>query len=154
MKYMNEQDAISGKYAKAFVILNDNVEELFYAKSLESSIEKSKSDVPVLGKTNVGKKAAGWSGTGTLTIYYITSLFRQLMLEYVKHGRDFYFDLQVVNEDPASSAGKQTILLKNCNIDGVVAAKFDATSEDQLDEEISFTFDGFDILDSFNSPRG
>lgn len=150
MPFMKESDAISGKYAKAYITINGRVEELFYARSLEATIEKNKADVPVLGRTNVGKKATGWSGTGTLNIYYVTSLFRQLMQEYIKTGRDFYFDLQVVNEDPQSSAEKQTVVLKNCNLDSVIAAQFDITSDNPLNEDIPFTFDDYEILDVFS----
>ncbi|GAA0378935.1 phage tail tube protein [Bacillus horti] len=150
MAFLREQDTISGKHAKAYATINGTQHELFYAKSLETTIEKNKADVPVLGKTNVGKKAAGWSGTGTLTIYYISSLFRDLTLEYIQSGKDFYFDLMIVNEDPASRAGKQTVVLKNCNLDSVIAAKFDATSDDMLEEELSFTFDDYSIPTKFS----
>src|SRR5690606_15203403 len=107
----------------------------------EANVEKTKTDVPILGKTNIGSKPTGWKGTGTLTLHYFTSVFRQLMIDYIKTGRDFYFDLQIVNEDPQSRSGKQTVLLKNCNIDSVTLARFDATSDDPLEEEIPFTFD-------------
>lgn len=149
MPFMNEMDAISGKHAKAFVTINGQVEELFYARSLEATIEKNKSDVPVLGKTNVGQKPVGWTGSGTMNIYYVTSLFRRLMLNYIKTGRDFYFDITVSNEDPTSAAGRQTVVLKNCNLDSVVAASFDATSDEALNEDVSFTFDDYDILEQF-----
>jgi hypothetical protein len=149
MPFMNEMDAISGKHAKAFITINGQVEELFYARSLEATIEKNKTDVPVVGKTNVGQKAVGWTGTGTLNIYYVTSLFRRLVRDYIKTGRDFYFDLTVSNEDPTSAAGRQTVVLKNCNLDSVIAAQFDATSDDPLNEDISFTFDDYDMLEQF-----
>ena len=147
-------DAISGKMAKAYATINGRVEELFYAKSLEATIEKNKVDVPVLGRTNTPQRSSGWSGSGTLTIYYVTSLFRQLMVDYVKTGRDFWFDLQVINEDPQSSAGRQRVVLKGCNLDSVVIAKFDATSDDMLEEELPFTFSDVDILESFNTITG
>jgi hypothetical protein len=149
MPFMNEMDAISGKHAKAFITINGQVEELFYARSLEATIEKNKTDVPVVGKTNVGQKAVGWTGTGTLNIYYVTSLFRRLVRDYIKTGRDFYFDMTISNEDPTSAAGRQTVVLKNCNLDSVIAAQFDATSDDPLNEDVSFTFDDYDILEQF-----
>jgi len=152
MAYFRESDALSGKQAKAFATINGRVEELFYAKSIEATIEKNKADVPVLGKTNVGKKAGGWSGSGTLTVYYVTTKFRDLMLNYIKTGRDFYFDLQVINEDPASTVGKQTTVLKKCNLDSIIAAKFDASSDDPLEEELAFTFEDYDIQSQFNAP--
>lgn len=152
--FFRETDAISGKMAKAHVIMEGRQEELFYAKSIEATIEKSKSDVPILGRTNTPQRAVGWSGTGTMTIYYVTSLFRKLMVDYVKTGRDFYFDLQIMNDDPQSRVGKQTIRLRNCNLDSIMVAKFDATSDDMLDEEMPFTFNDVDLLNQFNPVIG
>jgi hypothetical protein len=152
MPFLDPNNTISGKTAKAFAVIDGRVEELFYAKKLEAKIEKKKTDVPVLGKTNVGKKSSGWNGTGTLTVYYMTSLFRNLMLQYIKTGRDFEFDLQVTNDDPASSIGQQTAILKNCNLDSVTAVMFDSTSDDMMEEEMPFTFDDYDLQDQFTAP--
>lgn len=151
--FMNELDAISGKQGKAFITHEGRVEELFYAKSLESDIEINKVDVPVLGRTNTPSVMSGWTGSGTLTIYYVTSFFRSLILRYIKEGVPFYFDIQVVNDDPATSVGRQVVILKNCSLDNVTAAKFDVTTDDKLDEEISFTFNDYDILENFRQPR-
>jgi hypothetical protein len=151
---MREYDAISGKQARAYATINGRREELFYAKSIEATIEKNKVDVPILGRTNTASRSAGWKGTGTLTIYYVTSVFRQLMRDFVKTGKDFWFDLQVINEDPTSGTGKQTAMLIGCNLDSVIAAKFDATSDDMLDEEMPFTFSDYDLLDQFSTITG
>lgn len=151
MGVFNVKDAISGKTARAFVTVNGRVEELLYGKTGEATAEKNKVDVPVLGKTNTPQRAAGWKGTGTLTVYYVTSIFRELMINYIKTGEDFWFDLMMVNEQPGSAAGKQTIILKNCNVDSLILSKFDATSDDMLEEEIPFTFEDVDMPDMFNT---
>ncbi|QNK57551.1 phage tail tube protein [Paenibacillus sp. PAMC21692] len=151
MAYMNVEDTISGKQAKAIIKIGKQQEELFYAKTGEATIEKTKADVPMLGKTSIGKKTMGWTGTGTLTIYYVTSKFRQLMEEYAAKGTDFYFELMIVNEDPASRTGKQAVTLKRCNLDSVLLAKFDAAGEDTLEEELPFTFEDFTINTPFTA---
>lgn len=89
-----------------------------------------------------------------MTVYYVTSAFRLLMHRYIKTGQDFWFDLQVTNEDPSSSTGKQTVVLINCNIDSITAAQFDTSSDDMLEEEIPFTFSDYDLLDKFNTITG
>ncbi|MGK5512053.1 phage tail tube protein [Brevibacillus formosus] len=150
--FFNIEDAISGKHAKAYATIEGRVEELFYARTLDATVEKNKTDVPILGKTNTPQRAAGWSGSSTLNVYYVTSVFRMLMLRYIKTGRDFYFDLTVVNEDPQSSVGKQTTVLKGCNLDSMTIAKFDATSDEMLNEDLPFTFSDVDILDQFGQP--
>ena len=47
MAFFNKQDAVSGKQGKAFVIIEGRNEELFYAKTIEATIEKNKVDVLV-----------------------------------------------------------------------------------------------------------
>lgn len=62
----------------------------------------------------------------------------------------FGYDPMVVeNDDQESSAGKQTVLLMDCNLDSVVLAKLDGDSDDALDEDADFTFEDFDILTPF-----
>ncbi|KNY25005.1 phage tail tube protein [Pseudobacteroides cellulosolvens] len=150
MAFNNVKDTVSGAEGIAFATINGNIEELAYLKKVEFKVEKNKEEVKTLGKRGTGSKTRGWKGTGSMTIYYMTSIFRNLMSDYNKTGKDTYFDIQVTNEDSASETGKQTTVLKNCNIDGVIIAKLDIDAT-AMDEEISFTFDDFEILDSFNN---
>ncbi|MBD8046753.1 MULTISPECIES: phage tail tube protein [Clostridium] len=151
MGFFKAGDTISGQEARAYITIDGRNEELFYAKKIESKVEKQKTEVKTLGRRGTQNKAAGWKGTGTLTVYYATSIFRELMLRYMKDGIDTYFDLAVTNEDPTSNIGKQTIVLKNCNLDEVSMAMFDVDSE-VLEEDMSFTFEDVDMLDKFNKP--
>ncbi|WP_291563717.1 MULTISPECIES: phage tail tube protein [unclassified Clostridium] len=151
MGFFKAGDTISGQEARAYITIDGRNEELFYAKKIESKVEKQKTEVKTLGRRGTQNKAAGWKGTGTLTVYYATSLFRDLMLRYMKDGIDTYFDLAVTNEDPTSNIGKQTIVLKDCNLDEVSMASFDVDSE-VLEEDMSFTFEDVDMLDKFNKP--
>ncbi|APC84520.1 phage tail tube protein [Clostridium botulinum] len=151
MGFLKAGDTISGQEARAFLTVDGRNEELFYAKKLESKVEKKKTEVKTLGKRGEQHKAAGWSGSGTLTVYYVTSLFRELMIKYMKTGVDTYFDVSVTNEDPTSSIGKQTTVLKDCNLDEVSMAMFDVESE-VLEEDMGFTFDDVDLLDKFGKP--
>lgn len=149
--FLRAGDTISGQAGKASANIDGNVQDLFFVKTLEATFEKTKAEVKTLGKRGVQNKGAGWAGTGSMTIYYITTLFRTMALKYAKSGIDTYFNITIVNDDPGSSVGKQTVVLYNCNIDSVILAKLD-TESDVLDESIDFTFDDFDILDSFGNP--
>ena len=150
MKTLNAPDTISGREGRAYAKINGNNEELFFAQSVEASVEKSKSEVKAIGKRMTGHKTTGANGTGSMTLYYLTPLFRQMLKEWKDTGVDIYFDLVIENDDPASSAGKQSILLMGCNLDSVVLAKLDGDSDDPLDEDADFTFENFDILEAFN----
>ena len=149
--FLRAGDTISGQEGKATAVINGNVEDMFFVKTLEATFEKTKAEVKSLGHRGVQHKGTGWSGSGSLTLYYVSSLFRSLALKYAKEGIDTYFDITVVNDDPTSTIGKQTVVLYNCNLDSLALAKLD-TESDVLEEDIDFTFDDFDILDSFGKP--
>jgi len=148
---LNFKDTISGAEGRAYATINGNVELMFYLKKWEAKAEKKKTEGKTIGNRATQHKAVGWNGTGTMTIYYVTSLFRKMILDYIKTGKDIYFDVQVVNEDSTSSTGKQTIAIKGVNIDSSIVAKLDVDSE-VLDEEVAFTFEDYDILDEFSKP--
>lgn len=156
MSYLKAGDTISGQEAVAkMTIKNANgtstIEDMFFGKNLEATCEIEKTDVMTLGKRGAQHKPNGWSGSGKMTVYYVTSLFRKMALQYIKTGIPVYFDIMVTNNDPASSVGPQTTVLKNCSLDSVILAKFDVESE-VMDEDLDFTFDDVDMLDSFATP--
>lgn len=150
MKAMRAQDAINGKEGRAYAKIDGNNEELFFAKTVEATIERSKSEVKSIGKRMTGHKTTGANGTGSMTLYYVTPIFRQMVMDWKKTGRDIYFDVVVENDDQESEAGKQSVLLMGVNLDSVILAKLDGDSDDPLDEDVDFTFEDFDILTPFN----
>ena len=149
--FLRAGDTISGQEGKATAVIDGVVQDLFFVKNLEASFEKNKAEVKTLGHRGTQHKGTGWSGSGSMTIFYVTSLFRQMALKYAKTGKDTYFNITVVNDDAGSTVGKQTVVLYNCNIDSVILAKLD-TESDALEEDIDFTFDDFDMLDKFGNP--
>lgn len=151
MAFLSAGDTISGQEGRAYATINGLVEEMFYIKTFEASVEKKKSEIRTLGRRGTQHKSAGWSGTGTMTIYYVTTLFRNMMLDYIKTGKDTYFDVTIVNEDPNSTIGKQTVVVKGVNLDSLIMAKLDVENE-ELDEEVAFTFEDVDIHDTFSKP--
>lgn len=156
MSYLKAGDTISGQEAVATMLVHNpdgttTVEQMFWAKNLEATASIEKTQIRTLGKRGAQNKPKGWSGSGSMTIYYITSLFRRMALQYIKTGKPVYFDITVTNEDPGSTVGSQTTVLKSCSLDEVILAKFDVES-DVLDETVSFTFDDVDLLDEFQNP--
>ena len=150
---MNARDAISAPLAECYVTIDGNRYNFMQAIDLEASFEKNKTEVPILGKTAKGNKASGWSGSGSATFHYNTSIFRKLFVRYKETGEDVYFDIQVTNEDPTSTIGRQTVILKDCNMDGGILAKFDADGE-YLDESMDFTFEDFEMPEEFSILNG
>ncbi|MFV0519798.1 MAG: phage tail tube protein [Lachnospirales bacterium] len=146
---MKAKDTICASLAKCYVTIDDSRYEFMQAINLEATFEKSKSEVPILGKTGKGNKATGWKGVGSATFHYNTSIFRKLLYNYKETGEDVYFDIQITNEDATSLAGSQTIILKDCNLDSGILAKFDAEAK-YLSEDFKFTFEDFEMPKEFD----
>lgn len=150
---MKGKDALSAKLAECFVTIGSNRYNFMQAINFETNFEKTKTEVPILGKTGSGNKSTGWKGTGSATFHYNTSIFRKMMLDFKNTGEDVYFEIQVTNEDPTSAAGRQTVVFVDCNIDGGILAKFDADGE-YLDEDMDFTFEDFKMPEMFSLLEG
>ena len=150
---MQAKDVVSARLAYCYATINGNKFLLMMAKNLKAEAKKNKKTVDILGQTAAGHKATGWEGTGSMTIYSVTSMFTKLLKKYQDTGEDVYFDIQVVNEDKTSASGRQTVILKNCNLDSGVIAAFDA-SGDWLEQDIDFTFEGFEIPEEFTELDG
>lgn len=149
MKTLHAPDAISGKEGRAYAKIKGNNEELFFAKSIEATVEKTKSEIKAIGKRMTGHKVTGLNGTGSMTLHYLSPIFRSILADYKRTGVDLYFDLVVENDDPASAAGRQTVLLMGCNLDATILTKLDGDSDDPLEEDADFTFEDFEILTPF-----
>lgn len=145
---MKAKDAINAKLAECFITIDNNRYNFMQIINFEANFEKTKSEVPTLGKTGVGNKSTGWKGAGSGTFHYNTSIFREMMLKFKDTGEDVYFEIQVTNDDPTSAAGRQTMVFIDCNIDGGILAKFDADGE-YLDEDMDFTFEDFKMPEGF-----
>ena len=150
---MNARDSISAAEAECYVTIGNDRIYLMQVINLEASVEKTKTEVPIMGRTGKGNKATGWKGTGSATIHYNTSVFRKLLYQYKETGEDIYFDIQITNEDPTSHVGRQTVILKDCNLDGGIIAKMDADAE-YLDEEFDCTFEDWEMPEEFAMLEG
>lgn len=150
---MSVRDTVGAKLAECFITIENKRYNFMQIINFESKIEKNKSKVPILGKTGGGNRSTGWYGTFSGTAHYNQSIFRELLYRYKETGEDVYFDIQVTNEDPTSTVGRQTVIHRDCNLDGGVLAKFDADGE-YLDEPIDGTFEDFEIPEKFNLMQG
>ncbi|MFL0361446.1 MULTISPECIES: phage tail tube protein [Pseudobacillus] len=133
-------NTISGKEGRLFL----DGEEMAYVKSFEANIEKEKTEVKVLGRRMTGHKTVGASGTGTLTVYKVTSKFVRLMINYVKTGEDPYFTFQEVLDDKSSGRGTERVTIYDVNFDSAKVAGLNAEGE-ILEEELPFTFEDIDM---------
>lgn len=150
MAIYRASDSINGKLCKAFATIDGNVEQLFYIKIFEANIEKTKSEVPVLGDLWMQHKAGGLSGSGSMTIRAGSPIFKKLISSYAETHIDTYFTLTIINDDPGSRRGIQSVTLLDVNMNGCNVTKMDVET-DVLEEDYEFTFSGVKSIREYNS---
>lgn len=150
---MIANDAIFGAEAECFITIGTRRYNFMQMTEFESKWEVNIAEVPILGKVGMGHKPAGGKGTWSGTAHYNQSVFREMANEYQKTGVLPYFEIQVSNEDPNSSAGRQTIIHRGCLCDSFILAKLTA-GEELLDEELSGTFESWDMPEKFHDLEG
>ena len=151
MAFLQERDALNGKQGKAIATINGQNQELFGAKKVQTDAEFQESDFKVIGTTQVQTKTTGVKLTGTMTIYYGTPIFIKMVQDYKKTGKMTFFNLQVENDDPSTSVGKQTVVYYNCKLSKVPLSILDADA-DFLEEEVGFSYTDVEVLDWFHDP--
>ncbi|WP_203640682.1 phage tail tube protein [Levilactobacillus andaensis] len=147
-QFLNGRDTISTKDGKLFVRMGDKIWPMIEANQVKAKLEKNKEDVQTLGSRWKHKKTTSVEGTGTVGGYLISSNWLKYALPYIQGGKDLYFELMLVIEDPTSKAGKQTVLLKDVNLDDIPIADFEA-DDGVMEWESDFTFEGFDLVEPF-----
>lgn len=146
-------DIINGAEGECYMKFDGKRYLAMHVKNIEATLEKNKSEIARLGTRVKGNKTTSLKGSGSMTVYYMSSFMRRKMLEYMDTGLDFDFDIQIVNEDPGSATGRQDITLINCNIDSVTLAKLDI-DDSELDEDLDFTFERATMGDEFKTVDG
>lgn len=150
---MEARDAVSGSLAEFYVTIMGRRYNLMQATEFESKWGINLADVPILGRVTKGKKPTGASGTWTAKVHYNQSAVRKWLLHYKKTGIIEPMEIQCANEDPSSRAGRQTITHTGCYVDNSTLAKF-MTGDEILTEDISGTFDDWDMPEMFKELEG
>ncbi|WP_130862398.1 phage tail tube protein [Bacilliculturomica massiliensis] len=153
MSRMLSRDAVSAHKAECYITIKGNRYNFMQLKEFEAKLTVNVQEVPILGRTMVGHKPTTMTGEWSGTAYYNQSVLRELAKEYKDTGVAEYFDIQVTNEDPATLVGPQTVVLKDCLSSESILAKFTA-GEDVLEEELSGTFDDFEMPNKFKVLNG
>lgn len=151
---MHPKNAVSAKMASCFLTLDGVRYNFMSAINIEVNFEKTKVEVPILGRPNKGNKSVGSAISGSAEFHLNTSIWRELAYRFQETGEDVYFDMQITNEDPTTEIGRQTIILYDCNFDNINLAAYDADSDDFLTESIDFTAERFEIPEKFETMSG
>lgn len=151
--YVKLADTISSKEGKAYITINGQNRELFEVSSLTAQIDLTVQERRMLGHRMTQHKVVGATGTGSMTIYFMNSEILNQAIQYLRTGNYKGLKIQVKNEDPQSTVGKQEVVLLNVILATIPVTTLDDQSDDPITFDTDFTFDDIENLESFQLPE-
>jgi len=151
--YTRILDTISAREGKAYITINGQNRELFEISALTAQIDLIVQERRMLGHRMTQHKVVGATGTGSMTMYFMNSQMLNQAIQYLRTGNYRGLKLQVKNEDPQSTVGRQEVVLLNVILATVPVATLDDQSDDPITFDTDFTFDDIEILKSFKLPE-
>ena len=150
--FLLAQDTLNGKQGFATTVQNGIVRSLFEAEKItfEANIETSK--VKVIGSLVTQTKNTGVEFTGTINKFYGTDYFAAMLRTFLTTGVMPYFDLNITNNDPASSAGIQSVTIQNCLITSKITLAMLDDGADTMKDDISYSATGMIVNSTFSDP--
>jgi len=151
--YTRLADTISSHEGKAYITINGQNRELFEVSALSAQIDLTVQERRMLGHRMTQHKVVGAAGTGSMTMYFMNSEMLNQAIQYLRTGNYKGLKIQVKNEDPQSTIGKQEVVLMNVILATIPVVTLDDQSDDPITFDTDFTFDDIEILESFKLPE-
>ena len=142
-------NTVSGKNEYVFMTLNGKRYTLIHLTEIEATLEMKSGTVETLNSAQVGHKPGTLEGKYKGKGFYLWDEIRKAWTDY-KAGKGAipYYTMQIVNNDTTSAAGRKTTTLYDCLDDSITLAKL-AAGEESLSEDISGTFDDWELPKTF-----
>lgn len=154
--FLKVDETVNGKKGSVYFTIGGRREEVPGVQKIEATRRVSSQTFATIGTTRKQSQLTGLEGSGSMTLnYWLVKRINAMLDEYERTGNFPEWSIMVVNEDVGKTLGTQTVQLFNCKLSGdVPLAKLDATTDDALTIDVSFTFDSSEGLDQFNDPQG
>lgn len=119
------------------------------AKSVEAVVEINKEEIQVSGARWVGHKTTSLTGTGSITMYKVTSDFIQLIGAIAEDGGSPYVTELILKLADPEAFGCERIRLKAVQFDSIPLGTFEVGTI--VEEELPFTFCGYELLNAIQA---
>ena len=152
MTYLLAKDTVNGAEGKVFFTIDGKNIEVAGMRKIHANAEIQSEDMRVIGTRKIQAKLNGAKLTGTGNIYYGTNLFTDMVLNYIKNGTVQLFDIQITNQDPATSIGSQVMAYYGCQLTGTIPLSILDDEASMLNYDFNFSYTDVERLTAFQDP--
>lgn len=152
MAYLLAKDTVNG--AEGSVVITQNGVNTVIAgmRNITTNAEIQSSDMRVIGTRVIQNKNNGAKLTGTGNIYYGSTIFTDMVLQYIQTGVMPQFDIQITNSDPTTTVGSQVMAYYGCTLTGTIPLSILNDEEAMLNYDFNFAYTSVAMLSSFTDP--
>ena len=151
-KFLLARDTVNGAEGMAFITTGGRNVEIAGLRNITTSAAIQSEDMRVVGTRRIQEKHSGVKITGSGNIYYGTTIFKDMVMQYIKTGVMPEFDIQIINNDPATSIGTQNMVYTGCSLTGDIPLSILNDEEAMLNFDFNFTASDVVELQSFTTP--
>lgn len=138
--HLNVRDINNGALHEVWYTFPDGRKmNMCHVVTLNAKTEKDKKKLRVLGMIQTNDKSLGTNHSGTMTVYDITTEFREYMAKYEETAEDLYGTMDIISYDNTSLTGRQSITFFDVNFDAVDFANIDINAS-EMTTEMPFTY--------------
>lgn len=151
--YTKITDLVTGCEGSAFITTDGQNRYFFEMSKIDASIEFTVIAKKLLGHRMKQHKVVGAEGKGSMTLYNVSPAALVVYQQYIKEGKVPQISIQITNEDPSSTIGKRTVVMRNCILAKAPVVYLEDGSEELNTVDTDFTFDDLDDLESYVLPE-
>ena len=145
-------DTLNGASGSIVVNVNGRNQVVAGMRNIQITGDIEAEEMRVIGTKKVQQKQNGVTLAGSGNIYYGTNLFTDMVLDYINNGITTEFSIQVTNEDPPTSVGRQTIAVYGSTLTGEIPIAILDSEEAMLNYDFEFTYSSIERLEAFTEP--
>lgn len=152
MAYLLAKDTVNGAEGSIVVTRNGRNYVIAGMRNIRPVGNIQSERMRVVGTRNVQDKPGGIELTGTGNIYYGFDMFRDMVLNYINTGVLEEFDIQITNQDPATTIGTEVTAYYGCHLTGEIPLSMLDSESSMLNYDFNFTYTRVQRLQDFNAP--
>lgn len=152
MAYLLAKDTVNGAEGSIVVTRNGRNYVIAGMRNIRPVGNIQSEKMRVVGTRNVQDKPGGIELTGTGNIYYGFDMFRDMVLNYINTGVLEEFDIQITNQDPATTIGTEVTAYYGCHLTGEIPLSMLDSESSMLNYDFKFTYTRVQRLQDFNAP--
>lgn len=151
-EHLLARDTVNGAEGSVVITMGGRNVVIAGMRNIRTVANIQSQDMRVVGTRRVQSKNNGATQTGTGNIYYGDDIFRDMVLEYINTGIMPEFDIQITNNDPATSLGQEVTAYYGCHLTGEIPISILNDEEAMLNYDFNFAWTRVARIDSFTPP--